>query len=445
MDTIDAPARLMQSVLSSCADQAALTTGFVRRRSKLTGSLFVQTLVLGWLSNPDATLEELAQTAAARGVRISPQGLDQRFTMAAAETIRMALEAATTELVTGGRADLPLLNRFKGVYIADSSIVILPDELRDLWPGIGCTPESASALKFQVMLDLSSGRLTGPIPGSARVNDKTAACQAASLPRGALRIADLGYFVLSNLAEVNDQGVYWLSRMSMNIQIIDEGTRKEIDLPAFLARQASGEIDTYVLAGKVERMRCRLLGVRVPPQVAAERRRKMLANGRDRCRPVKARRLLLADWNLLLTNVPSDMLSLPEAQALYRARWQIEMLFKLWKSYGKIARWRSHKPMRILCEVYAKLLAMLVQHWILIASCWSYPDRSLAKAASTIRRSAMELARALDDAGRLRSALRFIRDCLALGCRMNKRRKDPATNQLLVSPGIIPPATAMVA
>ncbi|MBI5775176.1 MAG: hypothetical protein HZA89_15745, partial [Verrucomicrobia bacterium] len=48
------------------------------------------------LSNPDATLEDLAQTAAARGVRISPQGLDQRFTMAAAETMRMALEAAAT-------------------------------------------------------------------------------------------------------------------------------------------------------------------------------------------------------------------------------------------------------------------------------------------------------------------------------------------------------------
>ncbi|MBI4220331.1 MAG: transposase, partial [Chloroflexi bacterium] len=166
-----------------------------------------------------------AQTAAARGVRISPQGLDQRFTMAAAETMRMALEAAATELVTGGRADLPLLNRFEGVYIADSSTNTLPDQLKDLWPGIGVTPEAASALKFQVLLDLSAGRLTGPSLGSARVNDKTAVCQAASLPRGALRIADLGYFVLSTLVAMNAEGVYWLSRMSMQVQIIDERTR----------------------------------------------------------------------------------------------------------------------------------------------------------------------------------------------------------------------------
>ncbi|MBI4219589.1 MAG: transposase, partial [Chloroflexi bacterium] len=248
-----------------------------------------------------------------------------------------------------------------------------------------------------------------------------------------------------NLAAMNAEGVYWLSRMSMQVQIIDERTGKEIDLPAFLARQVADEIDMYVLAGKVERMRCRLLGVRVPPEVAAERRRKMLANGRDRCRPIKPRRLLLADWALLLTNVPPDMLSLPEAQALYRARWQIEMLFKLWKSYGKLARWRSRKPMRILCEVYAKLLAMLVQHWILIASCWAYPDRSLAKASATIRRSAMAIVWALDHPGRLRSALRSIRDCLTSGCRINKRRKAPATNQLLASPASLRPATAMVA
>lgn len=446
MDTIDAPARLMQSVLSSSADQAALSTGFVRRRSKLTGGLFVQTLVLGWLSNPDATLEELAQTAAARGVRISPQGLDQRFTMAAAETVRIALEAAATALVSGDRTGLPLLNRFEGVYIADSSTISLPDQLKDLWPGGGgSTPaDGASALKFQVVLDLSAGRLTGPSLGSARVNDKTAASQSATLPKGALSIADLGYFILSRLAAMNAEGVYWLSRLSMQIQVLDE-KGKEIDLPAFLARQGAGEIDMHVLAGKLEHMPCRLLGVRVPPHVAAERRRKMRAKASDRGRPIKPRRLLLADWALLLTNVPPDMLSLPEAQALYRARWQIEMLFKLWKSYGKVARWRSRKPMRILCEVYAKLLAMLVQHWILIASCWAYPDRSLAKASATIRRSAWEIARSFDRPARLRSALRMIRNCLGFGCRINKRRKAPATSQILASPANLRRDTAWAA
>jgi hypothetical protein len=44
---------------------------------------FNQTLVFGFLANPQATLEELTQTAATLGVEISPQALDQRFTAAA--------------------------------------------------------------------------------------------------------------------------------------------------------------------------------------------------------------------------------------------------------------------------------------------------------------------------------------------------------------------------
>jgi hypothetical protein len=48
-----------------------------------------------------------------------------------------------------------------------------------------------------------------------------------------------------------------------------------------------------------------------------------------------------------------------------RLRWQIERLFRLWKEHGHIDEWRSKKPWRILCEVYGKLAAMLIQQWLI--------------------------------------------------------------------------------
>ena len=89
------------------------------------------------------------------------------------------------------------------------------------------------------------------------------------------------------------------------------------------------------------------------------------------------------------------MASVEDALVLARARWQIELLFKLWKQQGQIDEWRSRKPWRILCEVYAKLVALIIQHWLLLVSCWGYPDRSLVKAAQTVRSYAIMLVSAL--------------------------------------------------
>jgi len=66
-------------------DNKAIETGFVTRKRKVPGSNFIQTLVFGWLDNPDATLEELAQTGVKVGLDISPQGLDKRFTKESSE------------------------------------------------------------------------------------------------------------------------------------------------------------------------------------------------------------------------------------------------------------------------------------------------------------------------------------------------------------------------
>ena len=72
MDILSEVAEAMQTVLSTQADIIASENNFIKRERKLTGSLFVQTLVFGWLANPSSSLEELTQTAATLGVSISP-------------------------------------------------------------------------------------------------------------------------------------------------------------------------------------------------------------------------------------------------------------------------------------------------------------------------------------------------------------------------------------
>ena len=176
----------------------------------------------------------------------------------------------------------------------------------------------------------------------------------------------------------------------------------------------------------------RLLAAPVEPGVAQERRRKLKLEARRRCQPVSKKRLALADWTILVTNAPPELLSLEEALVLARARWQIELLFKLWKQHGQIDEWRTQKPWRILCEVYAKMLAMLIQHWLLLVSCWTYPDPSLVKGAQTVRSYVLMLASAMAGFIQMTAVLEVLGHTLSSGCRMNSRRRTPITYQLLL-------------
>jgi len=141
--------------------------------------------------------------------------------------------------------------------------------------------------------------------------------------------------------------------------------------------------------------------------------------------------LALADWNVLITNVPAALLSLEEAMVVMRLRWQIELLFKLWKSHGHLDEWRTANPARILCEVYAKLLALVLQQWMIVASGWGDPERRLFKAAQVVRSSAAELASAYGHEGQFVTVLLTMARVLKRTARMNKRRTTPTTAQRL--------------
>ncbi len=433
MTSVPQVAAAMQTLLTTTADTLARTTGFTQRRSPLTGARFAQALVFGWLTNPEATLEELSQSAATGGTPVTPQALDQRFTPTAAAYLQQLLGTAVQTLVTSDPVAVPLLQRFAGVYLLDSSTVVLPDALAEVWPGCGgtTTTHTQAALKLQVRLDLTTGTLAGPFLQAGRANDGSAPTQTLPLPRGALRLADLGYFNLDLLQQLTNQEVYWLSRLEARSAVFDQQGRRW-SITQLVTAQHTPTVALPIQVGVADRLSARLLAVRVPQAVADERRRKLRAEARQKGQAVSARRLALAAWTIFVTNAPAPVLPLAAALVLARARWQIELLFKLWKSQGRIDESRSSKPWRVLCDVYAKLLAMIVQHWVSLTSLWGYPDRSLPKAAKTIQKYALQLATGLWSHVRTIETLTQLARCLPRGCRMDRRKKQPNTYQLLL-------------
>jgi hypothetical protein len=437
MSSLPQVADALQHVLTEVPMALARETGFCQRRSKLTAAVFVQTAVLGWLAHPTGTVQRLTQRAADRGVRISPQGLAQRFTPAAAALLRRVLAAAVQEVVVADPVAVGLLARFPAVVLMDSTTVALPDGLAAVWVGCGgrVAEGSQAALKLTVRLDLCTGHLDGPLPSDGRAQDKSSPLQHAPLPPGALRITDLGFWSLGVLAEIADQDAYFLSRLHLQTAVFAVSGER-LDLIAWLGRQRRRRLAVAVELGVEARIPARLLAVRVPHRVAAARREQILAAARREGEPPSAPKLALADWTLLVTNAPPAVLAIREALVLARARWQIELLFKLWKEHGKLDEWRSADPDRILCEVYAKLTAMVIQHWVLLVGCWCFADRSLTQAAQTVRDHAVTLLVGLPSRQAVVGALAAIGRGLAAGGRIASRRTKPSLFQLLTDPAL---------
>lgn len=440
MTTIPEVVQAMQTVLTTDAREAGRASGFVQRRSKLDGAGLAQTLVFGFLANPQATWEELAQTAATCGIAITAQGLDERLGARAAECLRQVLQAAVGQLVQAAPVALPVWKRFTGVYVQDSTVISLPASLATEWAGCGGGQQpgdGAAAVKLQVQWELVRGQLSALELQSGRTPDRGAQARLYGLPPGALCLTDLGYFSLERLAAQTATGVFWLTRLQAGTRL--EHTGHWGVLGDWLPAQAGSQVDWQLQAGVTQHLPCRLLARRVSPSLAARRRRQLRVAARRKGQRVSAERLRLADWEVLLTNLSAEQLSWEEAWSLAHVRWQIELLFKLWKSHGQIDTWRSAKPWRILCEVYAKLIGQLIQHWLILVSCWDVTTRSLFKATQTIRKQAWYLASCFTVTAALIAGVSRLRQTLQHGCRLNTRRAHPATCQILAALPARPP------
>lgn len=82
----------------------------------------------------------------------------------------------------------------------------------------------------------------------------------------------------------------------------------------------------------------------------------------------------------------------PEQMAtIIGIRLQIQLMFKSFKSIGMVNTTRSNKPDRFLCEVYAKLIAQLVRHWIMLAGGWRCIQHDIIRTEKLIAQHARTL------------------------------------------------------
>lgn len=421
----------LQRLFGEIAEQAATESGVIQRLRKFTPLSLARTFVLGFVQSPDASDEQLAQMAVHCGVSVTPQAIEQRHTCRLVDFLEKLFRGATKLVVAADQTLAPMLERFTQVTILDSSTITLPDEMEERFRGCGGSyGGGAAAMKLQTEFDLRSGALRHVEIEAGRSPDGATSRQETRHGKGALRIADLGYFALAVLAAMNAVGEYFLSRLQFGTHVLLP-SGLGVDVLRWLSKQPGPFVDVTVLLGQEQHVPCRLIAWRLPREQANRRRRKLRQETmKKKSREPSAERLAWCDWTILVTNVPGELLTPKEAAVLYRARWQVELLFKRWKSQGLVAELSGSTAVRQMVRVWSRLLAAVIQHWLMVGTIWGDPSRSLAKVWQAVQGFVNRLATALDCRATLQRVLADMREVFTKTCRRNKRSK-PGTFELL--------------
>jgi hypothetical protein len=294
-------------------------------------------------------------------------------------------------------------------------------------------------MKIPFLWDFVTGTLGQLIVEAGKSADATSPIATADVPPGSLSLFDLGYFCLDRCRFLMDVGAFGISRLQMGTKVYDSHGRG-LNLLHFLQEQLQAGrriIDMPILMGATHRLVCRLIAVRVPQEVASRRRQQAREKASKHGRAAAAEHLQWQDWTTFVTNCEPAALTWKAVVVWYRVRWQIELMFKIWKSHNGLCKHREGATdEEQLATVYAKLIAVVVQHWSLVTSTWNRANRSLMKAAATLREWVGNLTEALDDLEHLLGAPTRLADTLQYEC-VERRGKNPSLFHLLDDPELL--------
>lgn len=269
------------------------------------------------------------------GQSVSKVAIWKRMGKEQVECLRMILEQTVHQKLPlirpgSGKDHRSLFSAFGETYLQDSTIISLPDELSFFYKGSVSRGKQKSSMRIQAIYALSSGTFKEFAMDSFTHNDQAASGRIVKLlKKGDLVIRDLGYFSLKVFKKIARMKAFFLTRYRYGVRLYDAQSGEQVNLSKVLRGSA---VDIPVMAGVKEKLACRLVAVRLPDHVAANRRR-IAKNDRDRRLNHSGEYMQALSWAIFITNIEPRVWGAWEILMAYRLRWHIEIIFKGWKSH----------------------------------------------------------------------------------------------------------------
>jgi hypothetical protein len=297
-------------------------------------------------------------------VDISKQGIDQRFNESALKYIQSLISKVLTTQVSQS-IEIGWLNLFNRVNLKDSSKLYLSSRLKDVLPGFGGNASESGAC-IQYEFELKSGQINDlTITPANRPDSTDALATMGSVMKGDLTIRDLGYFALKYFITAKKAGAFFLSRLNAKIivYVMRGSSFEELDfgqLYQMMKKNHIGKLDKEVFIGKDEKLPVRLIIELMPDEVFNTRMQKVNKYNKKKGSQTSKDYSNRARFNLFISNIPPEMINGEAIAKIYKIRWQIELVFKIWKSIFGLDNITPMKYERLMCTLNTRLLLVLV-------------------------------------------------------------------------------------
>lgn len=369
------------SLSKQTIDRIAKDTKFMIRKGKVPPSCFLNTLLFNENDQAHTSLPDLtADLNQVYDIDISKEAMHKKFTPASVKF----LEGLLSELLCGQvkkLTDKGSSLHFPRIKIKDSTRFSLPDSYDDNYKGFGNFSKSNGLMSLQYEYDLVNGNwLSFAMTKGLRNDQQDSLETTSSITKGDLHIRDLGYITPLYLSAIVDKQAFFLNRLPPQPVVFTTDGKtldwKKIDRDFKKNTLDYKELD--ILVYEKNKVPCRLIIEKVGNNEYNKRIANAKVKAKSRGSVPSALLKIKLQYNLFITNVDAGILPFNVIRKTYYLRWQIELVFKTWKSFFRIDKLKKVKKERLECQLLAKLIWILI-NWRLFNTCNNHA-RQLDKA-----------------------------------------------------------------
>lgn len=377
-------------------EELARASGFKKRKSLISPQDFLETVFLEHSGGHTSLSQYCTSMYLNQGKKVSKQAMDKRFRSGAKEFLALLMEKIMSQQLTSVQINT-ITDLFSEIRLADSTEFTISPVLAEVFPGYGGAGREAMA-QIQFEYELLSQKITRLSLCNALDSDVSEGLKFLdTIPKKALLIKDMGYFNLNVYQQLLSRDLFFISRLNpqLKIYIQQEEQLEELTKESLIEMLTTSEekyIDIDVLIGRDKKLPVRLIANLLNEEQKSRRlRRKRLNKGK-----VNKEDELNACINLFITNVERGKCEPQKIYELYTLRWQVELVFKTWKSILNIHQMNPMNSVRFECLMYIKFIWILL-NWSLVRlfSTLGQVEISLHKFTHTLKKQVHQLVSSL--------------------------------------------------